>query len=188
MLALDPVAETTADTQSYGFRKNRSAADAIEQCFNIFKLKTSAQWILEADIKGCFDNISHQWMLNHISMDKNILKKWLKTGYLDKNTRYPTDDGTPQGGIISPVLANLVLDGLEKKLRTHKGKQGLINIVRYADDFIITGKSKELLETEVKPLIEKHLKERGLELSTEKTKITHIDEGFDFLGQNIRRV
>ena len=70
LLALDPIAETTADTQSYGFRKNRSAADAIEQCFNIFKLKTSAQWILEADIKGCFENISHEWMLNHIPMDK----------------------------------------------------------------------------------------------------------------------
>jgi RNA-directed DNA polymerase len=126
-------------------------------------------------------------MLNHIPMDKNILKKWLKAGYLDKNIFYPTDDGTPQGGIISPVLANLVLDGLEKQLRTRKGQQGLINIVRYADDFIITGKSKELLENEVKPLIEKHLKERGLELSTEKTKITHIEEGFDFLGQNIRK-
>lgn len=187
LLALDPIAETTADTQSYGFRKNRSAADAIGQCFNIFKLKTSAQWILEADIKGCFDNISHEWMLNHISMDKNILRKWLKAGYLDKNTLYPTDDGTPQGGIISPVLANLVLDGLEKQLRTRKGQQGLINIVRYADDFIITGKSKELLENKVKPLVEKHLKERGLELSTEKTKITHIEEGFDFLGQNIRK-
>ena len=99
-------------------------------------MKTSAQWILAADIKGCFDNISHEWMLNHISRDKNILKKWLKAGYPDKNILYPTDVGTPPGGIISPVLANLVLDGLEKKLRTHKGKQGLINIVRYADDFI----------------------------------------------------
>jgi len=187
LLALDPIAETTADPNSYGFRKNRSTADAIGQCFIVTTLKTSAQWILEADIKGCFDNISHEWMLNHIPMDKNILKKWLKAGYLDKNTLYPMDDGTPQGGIISPVLANLVLDGLEKKLRTHKGKLGLVNLIRYADDFIITGRTKELLERKVMPIIETHLKERGLELSREKTKITHIDKGFDFLGQNIRK-
>ena len=187
LLALDPIAETTGDPNSYGFRKMRSTADAIEQCFHNTKLKISATWILEGDIKGCFDNISHEWMLNHIPMDKNILKKWLKAGYLEKNVLYPTDNGTPQGGIISPVLANLVLDGLEKKLRTHKGKQGLVNLVRYADDFIITGRTKELLENEVMPIVEAHLKERGLELSPEKTKLTHIDEGFDFLGQNVRK-
>lgn len=187
LLALDPIAETTADPNSYGFRKSRSTADAIGQCFITLSAKASAQWILEADIKGCFDNISHEWMSNHIPMDKDILKKWLKAGYLDKNTLYPTDDGTPQGGIISPVLANLVLDGLEEKLRTRKGKQGLVNLIRYADDFVITGRTKELLETEVMPIITAHLKERGLELSAEKTKITHIDEGFDFLGQNIRK-
>lgn len=187
LLALDPISETTADPNSYGFRKVRSTADAIEQCFNTLSNKQSAQWILEADILGCFDNISHEWMLNHIPMDKNILSKWLKAGYLDKNTLYPTNDGTPQGGIISPVLANLVLDGLEKKLRTRKGKQGLVNLIRYADDFVITGRTKELLETEVMPIVEAHLKERGLELSPEKTKITHIDKGFDFLGQNVRK-
>ncbi len=187
LLALDPIAETTADPNSYGFRKNRATADAIGQCFITLSSKQSAQWILEADIKGCFDNISHEWMLNHIPMDKNILKKWLKAGYLDKNTLYPTDDGTPQGGIISPVLANLALDGLEEKLRTRKGKQGLVNLIRYADDFVITGRTKELLESEVIPIITAHLKERGLELSEEKTKITQIDKGFDFLGQNIRK-
>jgi RNA-directed DNA polymerase len=187
LLALDPVAETIADPNSYGFRKGRATADAIEQCFITLSLKTSAQWILEADILGCFDHISHEWMLNNIPMDTNILRKWLKAGYLDKNILYPTDDGTPQGGIISPVLANLVLNGLEKKLRTNKGKLGLVNMIRYADDFIITGRTKELLETEVMPIIENHLKERGLELSKEKTKITHIDKGFDFLGQNIRK-
>lgn len=187
LLALEPVAETTADLNSYGFRKNRATADAIEQCFNILGNKNRAQWILEADILGCFDNISHEWMLSHIPMDKNILRKWLKAGYLNKNVFHPTNDGTPQGGIISPVLANLALDGLEIKLRTHKGEQGLVNLVRYADDFIITGRTKELLETEVLPIVESHLKERGLELSKEKTKITRIDEGFDFLGQNVRK-
>ena len=88
---------------------------------------------------------------------------------------------------FSPVLANLVLDGLENKLRTRRGEQGLVNLVRYADDFIITGRTKELLETEVLPIVETHLTERGLELSPEKTKLTRIDEGFDFLGQNVRK-
>lgn len=184
LLALDPIAETTGDPNSYGFRKERSTADAMEQCFNALRLKNSAQWTLEGDIQSCFDNISHNWMLTHIPTDKVILKKWLKAGYLDKNTLHLTEDGTPQGGIISPVLANLVLDGLEKKLRN---RTGTVNIIRYADDFIVTGRTKELLETKVKPLIEEHLKERGLELSQEKTKITHIEEGFDFLGQNVRK-
>ena len=187
LLALEPVAETTADLNSYGFRKNRATADAIEQCFIVLGNKNRAQWILEADIFGCFDNISHEWMLSHIPMDKNILRKWLRAGYLNKNVYYPTNGGTPQGGIISPVLANLVLDGLENKLRTRKGEQGLVNPVRYADDFIITGRTKELLETEVLPIVETHLTERGLELSPEKTRITRIDEGFDFLGQNVRK-
>lgn len=188
LLALDPISETTADPNSYGFRKERSTRDAIGKCFLNLCRKTSARWILEADIKGCFDNISHEWLLDHIPMDKSILRKCLKAGYLDKNILYPTETGgTPQGGIISPVLANLALDGLENKLRTREGKQGLVNFVRYADDFIVTGRTQELLETEVIPIIEAHLKERGLELSKEKTRITHIDEGFDFLGQNVRR-
>ena len=99
LLALDPVAETIADPNSYGFRKMRSTADAMGQCFNALHRKTSAQWILEADIKGCFDNISHQWVLEHIPMDKRILHKWLKAGYLKKSMLYATESGTPQGGI-----------------------------------------------------------------------------------------
>ena len=190
LLALDPVAETIADPNSYGFRKMRSTADAMGQCFNALHQKTSAQWILEADIKGCFDNISHQWMLEHIAMDKRILHKWLKAGYLEKSMLYATESGTPQGGIISPVLANLVLDGLETKLKKcfeNKRQCQNVNIVRYADDFVITGRTKELLENEVMPIIEMHLKERSLELSQEKTKITPIETGFDFLGWNFRK-
>lgn len=99
LLALDPIAETTADPNSYGFRKERSTADAREQCFNALRLKNSAQWILEGDIKGCFDNISHDWMLEHIPTDKLMLKKWLKAGYMDKHVLHATQDGTPQGGI-----------------------------------------------------------------------------------------
>jgi RNA-directed DNA polymerase len=115
---------------------------------------------------------------------------------MEKSVFHETGDGTPQGGIISPVLANLALDGLERQLRekypqvgkgTAKGKTAKVNLVRYADDFIITGNSKELLEDEVKPLVEQFMRERGLELSQEKTTITHIEDGFDFLGQNVRK-
>ena len=119
LLALDPVAETTADQNSYGFRPHRSTADAIEQCFCALGKQKSAQWILEGDIAGCFDAISHEWLLTHIPMEKAMLKKWLKAGYLEQSILYPTEAGTPQGGIISPVLANMTLDGLERMLMQH---------------------------------------------------------------------
>ncbi|MGA8147809.1 MAG: group II intron reverse transcriptase/maturase [Gallionellaceae bacterium] len=191
LLALEPVAETTADLNSYGFRPERSTADAGEQCFISLARKTSAEWVLEADIQGCFDKISHDWMITNIPTDKVILKKWLKAGYVYQNELFPTDAGTPQGGIISPVLANMTLDGLEAMLAEKfpkARKTGLkMHMVRYADDFIITGNSKEWLEHEVKPAVVEFLAERGLVLSPEKTKITHIKDGFDFLGWNIRK-
>jgi RNA-directed DNA polymerase len=192
LLALEPIAETTADPNSYGFRKERSTADAIGQCFNTLVRGSSAQWILEGDIKSCFDRISHDWLLEHVPTDRLMLKKWLKAGFMDKRVLHLTDDGTPQGGIISPVLANLALDGIETELRKlyptdYKAKQAQVNFVRYADDFIITGRSKKLLEEVIKPLVEQFLTRRGLELSSEKTTITHIEDGFDFLGQNVRK-
>ncbi|MBT0719932.1 group II intron reverse transcriptase/maturase [Rosenbergiella collisarenosi] len=194
LLALDPVSETTADRNSYGFRPSRSAADAIEQCFVTLGRKSSAEWVLEGDIKGCFDNISHDWLLTNIPLDKKVLSKWLKAGFMESGRLYPTEAGTPQGGIISPVLANMALDGLEALLETQFGKKNTkasyktkVNYVRYADDFIITGISRELLEDEIKPLVEAFMAERGLQLSPEKTVITHISEGFDFLGQNVRK-
>jgi RNA-directed DNA polymerase len=192
LLALDPIAETLADPNSYGFRKERSPADAIEQCHNVLSNRKSAQWILEGDIRACFDRISHEWLLAHIPMDKAILRKWLKAGYMEQQVLYPTETGTPQGAICSPVLANLTLDGLERKLReyfpktTTRGQTAKVNLVRFADDFIITGSSRELLEKQVQPLVEQFMQERGLELSPEKTRITHIEDGFDFLGQNTR--
>lgn len=199
LLALEPVAETTGDLNSYGFRPERSTADAREQGFITLASKQSAEWVLEADIKGCFDNISHEWLLENIPTDRKILKEWLKAGVIYNGEFTKTETGTPQGGIISPTLANLALDGLEKRLnqtfKCHhyradgklKSRNPKVNFIRYADDFIITGNSKELLENEVKPLVENFLKERGLELSPEKTKITHINDGFDFLGWNFRK-
>lgn len=193
-LALEPVAETTADKHSYGFRPERSTADAIEQCFASLSCKRHAQWIFEADIKGCFDNLNHDWLLSHIPTDKNILSRWLKSGYMEQKAFHPTEAGTPQGGIISPLLANMALDGLGAKLAkifpmkiSSRKPAHKVNFIRYCDDFIITGRSKEQLENEVIPIVKEFLHERGLELSEEKTKITHIDDGFDFLGQNIRK-
>jgi len=186
LLALEPISETKADRNSYGFRPERGTKDAIVHCFVLLSRKTSSQWILEGDIKGCFDNISHEWLINNIPMDKKILRKWLNAGYIHKRNLYPTEAGTPQGGIISPTLSNMALDGLEAKLRKFR-RQDKVHMVRYADDFIFTGNSKELLEDEVKPLVEKFLSARGLELSPEKTSVTHIDKGFDFLGVNIRK-
>ena len=191
LLALEPIAETSADLNSYGFRPKRSTADAGEHCFKSLARKTSAQWVLEADIQGCFDNISHDWMLANIPTDVVVFKKWLKAGYFYQNELFPTDAGTPQGGIISPVAMNMTLDGLETMLAEKFPKAkwtGLkMNMSRYADDFIITGHSKAWLEREVKPAVVEFLAARGLILSPEKTKITHIGDGFDFLGWNIRK-
>jgi len=192
-MAINPVAETTGDTNSYGFRIQRRVADAIEQCFCCLSKRDSAQWILEGDIRGCFDNINHEWLIDNIPMDKNILRKWLKAGFYEKSVWFPTEKGTPQGGIISPVLANMTLDGLECVVKQAVGatpnarQPAKVNFIRYADDFIVTGVSKEILEQKVKPAIETFLMQRGLELSPEKTKITHIRQGVDFLGQNIRK-
>ncbi|MFZ0929148.1 MAG: group II intron reverse transcriptase/maturase [Syntrophobacteraceae bacterium] len=182
-LALAPVAETTADKNSYGFREGRSCADAIAAGFNALSHPNSASWILEGDIKGCFDNISFQWMLENIPMDKLVLHKWLRAGYVENGIQYPTRKGVPQGGIISPTLSNLVLDGLENAVRCAVPRQSRINFIRYADDFIITGKSKTILEDAVRPVVEGFLAERGLSLSPEKTLVTHITAGFTFLGQ-----
>lgn len=191
-LGLEPIAETTADLNSYGFRPKRSCADAIVQCHNVLCQRKSAEWILEADIKGCFDNISHEWILQHIPVSKKILTQWLKAGYMEKRHWFPTESGTPQGGIISPIIANMVLDGLEGVINLHSHHKPnsnpfKINFIRYADDFVVTCSNSEYLELEIKPLISKFLAHRGLELSKEKTKITHIQQGFDFLGFNVRK-
>ncbi len=192
LLALDPIAETQADGHSYGFRLERNCADALEQIHLLLGNRHGPRWILEGDIKACFDRIDHSWLLRHVPLDKDMLRKWLTAGFLDKHAWFATTEGTPQGGIISPVLANYALDGLQQLLadrfmrtasqrRRHK-----VHLVRYADDFIITGTSKVLLAYEVRPLVAHFLSERGLELSHEKTTIVPLKRGFDFLGQTTR--
>jgi RNA-directed DNA polymerase len=190
-LVLDPIAETTGDPNSYGFRKERSPADAIAQCFLCFRQKTSPTAVYEGDIRGCFDNISHEWLLENIPMEKRILKQWLKAGYIDRDVFYDTETGTPQGGIASPVLANMTLDRLEAAIanqpRRGTKRQAKLHLIRFADDFVTTGSSKPLLSEDIEPGVVAFMAERGLSLSAEKTKLTDIEEGFDFLGQNVRK-
>ena len=186
-LALAPVAEMTGDLNSYGFREYRSCADAIEQCFVCLGRRNSARWVLEADIQACFDRISHEWMQHNILTDRKILQAWLDAGYVEKGKLYPTKGGTPQGAIISPVLANMTLDGLESAIKRSVPKGSKVNVIRYADDFVVTGESKEILQEKVLPAIQEFLTQRGLNLSGEKTKITRIEDGFDFLGQHLRK-
>src|SRR5262245_2087970 len=192
LLGLDPIAETTGDPHSYGFRTGRCCADALQRCFQVLCHRTSAAWVLEGDITSCFDRISHDWLLAHVPMNRVILRKWLQAGFLEKGVWNATTEGTPQGGIISPVLANLTLDGLDQRLRARfaatrpQQRRCKVHLVRYADDFVITGSSRELLEQEVLPVVRQFLTERGLELSAAKTRLTHRADGFDFLGQNVR--
>jgi RNA-directed DNA polymerase len=190
--SLEPEWEAVFEPNSYGFRLGRSAQDAIEQCFLILK-QGRHTWVLDADIKGFFDNISHDAVLRLIDShpSRNQIRQWLEAGYVEKGRLYSTQTGTPQGGVISPLLANIGLHGLEELVKSAKlprdkwNNQPKLGIVRYADDFIVTAKDKETLES-VKDLIKEWLRSRGLELSEEKTRIAHIEDGFNFLGFNLR--
>jgi len=186
LLALAPVAETQADGNSYGFREYRCTADAIEQGFNCLAKKTSGAWVLEGDIKACFDQISHEWLIKHVLMDQRILRVWLQAGYIWHGELFPTVAGTPQGGIISPTLANLALDGLEQAIVRAASPQ-TAHFIRYADDFLVIARSETVLTEQVQPEIERFLAARGLLLSPEKTLMTKIDNGFTFLGQHLRK-
>lgn len=195
LLALDPVAETEADPNTYGFRMERSTADATQQCHTVLSNHNGApEYIFEGDIFSCFDKISHRWLMDHIPMDKAILHQWLKAGFMDRHVFGNTEEGTPQGSIASPVLARMALNGLERTLRqkypqaSTRSRAAKVNVIVFADDFIITGSSPELLENEVKPLVVEFLQERGLRLSETKTRITHIKDGFDFLGHQVRKL
>lgn len=182
-LALDPIQEATADPNSYGFRKGRSCQDAMAQIHLMMATAKRPQWVLEGDIKGCFDNFSHQWMMENIPMDKKVLKQFIKAGYVFGERLFPSEKGSPQGGVISPILANMALNGMERLVADNVPKAYL---TRFADDFVVAVESREAAE-KVRSLLVPFLAERGLELSEEKTLITHIDDGFDFLGWNFRK-
>ncbi len=195
---LEPEWEAVFEDNSYGFRPGRSCADAVEQIFTRISVKGGSQsgdsWVLDADISGFFDNISHSHIENSIGNTPGIklIKMWLKSGFMEKGALNATNQGTPQGGVISPVLANIGLEGLEQAIKAipykqrsgYKSKAGM-GIIRYADDFIVTAHSKEYI-LEAKRVVEKWLENRNLRLSEEKTRIVQVEDGFDFLGFNIR--
>ena len=187
LFALEPVVESKADLNSYGFRQYRNCADAIEQCFIALAKKHSSQWILEGDIECCFDRIDHNWLLSNVLMETKLLKKRLKASYLENDTLLNTDEGTIQGAIISPSLTIITLSGLEEYVKYGLKRSDKVHIAVFADDFVVTASSRELLEKHVIPRIETFLKQRGLKLSADKTKITHVEQGFDFLGFNVRK-
>jgi RNA-directed DNA polymerase len=189
--ALEPEWEATFEPSSYGFRKGRSAHDAIAYLHNVCNSKSSKHWVLNADIKGCFDNISHKLLLNQLSNfpAKKLISNWLKAGYVDNRVFHDSSMGTPQGGVISPLLANIALNGMEEAIGIKRSKRGDVKsdytLIRYADDFIIACKSKESA-IEIKETVNNWLKLRGLSLSPDKTRIVHVKDGFDFLGFNVR--
>lgn len=197
-LALDPVAEVTADTKSFGFRKGRSCHDACEYIFAALSRKASVQWVLEGEINRCFDQISHEWLTQNIPMDKSVLKQFLKAGYVFENELFPTIDAITQGGVISTILANMALDGMQEMLVNHFDlsekdeisvfvhHESKVNFVRYANKFIVTATTKEIVE-EAKGFIREFLKTRGLELLEGKSTITHINDGFDMLDWTFRK-
>jgi len=194
--ALEPIAEITADPHSYAYRPNRCTQDAIKRCVEVFSPKSEAavtpEWILQIDIENCFGGISHEWLMENIPIDKVFLQKLLKNSYKENGKLFPITRGVPQGGPISAIICNMALDGLERNLRnrflfTTEYYVSNVNVIRYADDIIITGSSEQFLRRDVLPVVREFLKKRGLLISPVKTVVVNINEGFDFLGWNIRK-
>jgi RNA-directed DNA polymerase len=198
-MALEPEWETRFETNSYGFRPGRCAMDAIVALHSTLAPTGASAWLLDADISGCFDNLGHQPLLARLPVLTTTIRRWLKAGTVELGTWKPTTTGVPQGGPLSPLLANVALDGMERlfgaedeqgryvppnrRRDSHRG----VSLVRYADDLVVTAPTREVLETYVVPKLSAFLAERGLQLSEAKTRIVHIDEGFDFLGFTVRR-
>jgi len=189
--ALEPAWEAKFEGSSYGFRPGRSCHDAIAKIYELARPNKTKKWILDADIRGAFDNISHDYLLKVIGPvpGKELIKQWLKAGYVEQEVFHTTERGTPQGGVVSPLLANIALHGMEEALGVKYNCRGQLigkrAVVRYADDFVCFCETREDAEQVQKILVE-WLKERGLTLSEEKTRIVHLTEGFDFLSFHIR--
>jgi RNA-directed DNA polymerase len=190
--ALEPYWESQFEGSSYGFRPGRGCHDAVAKIFSIARPNKRKKWVVDADIKGAFDNISHDFLLQAIGdcPGRDLIKQWLKAGVMDGGAFHDTPLGTPQGGVISPLLLNIALHGMEPALGVKHDRKGFIvgkrAMVRYADDFVVACESKEDAERVKNEVLPVWLAERGLALSDEKTRIVHLMDGFDFLGFNIR--
>src|SRR5258708_2492271 len=183
--------EARFEGSSYGFRPGRSCHDAIEKIYGLARPNKTKKWVLDADIRGAFDHISHEYLCNAIGPvpGRELIKQWLKAGYVEQEVFHATERGTPQGGVASPLLANIALHWMEEAIGVKYDYRGQLvgkrAVVRYADDFVCFCETKEDAE-QVQAILTAWLKERGLTLSQEKTRIVHLTEGFDFLGFNIR--
>jgi RNA-directed DNA polymerase len=197
--ALEPYWEAKFEDSSYGFRPGRGCHDAIARIYNLASAKGNRRWVLDADIKGAFDNIDHDKLLELIGNfpARGMIREWLKAGYMEEDVFHDTDSGTPQGGVISPLLANVAFHGMEEALgvryqvrrnRSHATElhPQSVGLVRYADDFVVFCRSQEEAE-QAKRTLESWFRERGLNFSPEKTRIFNLDEGFNFLGFNVRQ-
>jgi len=197
-MAVDPVVECNSDPNSYGFRKHRATTDAITTLRVLLDKSVSPKWLLETDIAKCFDKIDHEYLISITPMaDKQVLRQMLKSGISVKGKLEESLEGTPQGGVISPMLCNIALNGMESTIRKLfeksrdkvdkiTGERSKVNVIRYADDLVITGSSIEIL-VKAKAELERFLKPIGLELKDAKTRIIDINKGFEFLGYHIRR-
>jgi len=190
--ALEPSWEARFEDTSYGFRPGRGCHDAIQKIYSLAHANGRKGWVVDADITGAFDNISHDHVLDAIGPvpARELIGQWLKAGYVDKGVFHDTDTGTGQGAVVSPLLANIALHGLETALEVKRNSQGHVRgdraVVRYADDFVVFCKSRDDALA-VLAILKDWLAERGLTLSEEKTRLVHLTEGFDFLGFTVRR-
>ena len=189
--ALEPYWEARFEPASYGFRPGRSCHDAIAKVFSIARPNKRKKWVLDADIEGAFDSISHERLLKTIGPfpARELIRQWLKAGYIEEGSWHETETGTPQGGVISPLLLNVALHGIEEALGIRYDKRGQISgsraLVRYADDLVVFCETEEDTRAARQDL-QSWLAARGLRLSEAKTRIVHLTEGFDFLGFNVR--
>jgi RNA-directed DNA polymerase len=192
-MALEPEWEARFEPNSYGFRPGRSAQDAIEAIFLAIKHKD--KFVLDADIEGCFDHINQEVLLNKLHTYpalRHATKSWLKAGVLEGYEFTATTNGTPQGGVISPLLANIALHGLETRVTQVGQRWEKVLIIRYADDFVLFHSDRTVLEEATRE-VERFLEEIGLSLHARKTRVTHTltryqgNVGFDFLGFTIRQ-
>jgi RNA-directed DNA polymerase len=190
--ALEPCWEACFEGSSYGFRPGRGCHDAIAKIYDVARPNKRKKWVLDADIEGAFDNIDHDYLLGKVGNfpARELIRQWLKAGYVDRSVFHDTERGTPQGGVISPLLANIALNGMESAVGVLQDSRGYTisdrAVVRYADDFVVFCESKEDAERVRDEVLPPWLARRGLKLSPEKTRIVHLTEGFDFLGFNVR--
>ena len=189
--ALEPFWEQKFERSSYGFRPGRGCHDAIAKIYLLARPNKTKKWVVDADIAGAFDNINHDFLLRTIGnfAARELVKQWLKAGVMEEGVFTRTETGSPQGGVVSPLLANIALHGMEAALGVTYNARGELHspraVVRYADDFVVFCQSQEDAET-VRTLLADWLQERGLCLSEEKTRLVHLCEGFDFLGFHIQ--